>query len=50
MADLTLEIEIFIRIMSRSLLLSCKEISMERSYHGEIMWWRDDVERAYLAI
>ena len=29
-ADLTLEIEILIRIMSRSSLLSCAKISMER--------------------
>ena len=28
-ADLTLEIEIFVRIMSRSSLLSCTKISME---------------------
>lgn len=39
MADLTLEIEIFIRIMSRSSLLSCMEISMERYFRGQILPW-----------
>jgi hypothetical protein len=38
-ADLTLEIEIFIRIMSRSSLLSCAKISMERWGHGQDEWW-----------
>ena len=38
-ADLTLEIEIFIRIMSRSSLLSRAKISMERWGHGQDEWW-----------
>ncbi len=38
MADLTLEIEIFIRIMSKSSLLSCVKISMEIRGQGQDEW------------
>ncbi len=48
-ADLTLEIKIFIRIMSRSSLLRRVKISMERWGQGQDVWLRDDLERGNLA-